>query len=80
MRAISLHKAFIPAGAPPSAKGLQAVSAQAGARWIEAYDAVTTKNKRYVPRRGCATVEVADFFKAEALGAFLNGMAPGLEI
>src|SRR5690349_2092799 len=53
MRAIMLHDAFTPQGCPSAQK---AVTIEAGARWIEAYDAVTTKAGRYVQGGGCTTV------------------------
>ncbi len=78
MRAVSLHEAFIPVGAPSLMKGIPAVSAQAGTRWVEAYDAVTTKNKRYVQGGGCATVGVAGgFLQGGGFGSFSKRYGTG---
>jgi FAD/FMN-containing dehydrogenase len=64
MRAIELHDAFVPAGCAARA-GVPAVSVGAGTRWLEAYDAVTTKHQRYVQGGGCTSVGAA--------GGFLQG-------
>ena len=65
MRNINLHEAFIPSGAPEQKKGVPAVTIEAGARWGEVYQEVTTKHNRYVQGGGCASVG--------AVGGFLQG-------
>lgn len=61
MRAVAFHEAFRVAGAPASDPGVAAVSAEAGARWIDAYK-VASANDRYVQGGGCTTVGVAGGF------------------
>jgi len=78
MRDISVHDAFVPSGAPSDTKGVQAVSAQAGARWIDAYTEVTTKHHRYVQGGGCTTVGVAGgFLQGGGFGSFSKGYGTG---
>ncbi len=75
MRAIRLEDRFVPRGCslPP----VTAVSIDAGAMWIDAYDAVTTKAGRYVQGGGCATVGVAGLIQSGGFGSFSKffGMA-----
>src|SRR5215469_8813662 len=62
MRDVSVHDAFTPTGAPPGARtGIPAVTVGAGARWLEAYRAVTARG-RYVQGGGCLTVGAAGGF------------------
>ena len=43
---VTVHDAFTPAGAPPGAQtGIAAVTVGAGARWLEAYRAVTARGR-----------------------------------
>jgi FAD/FMN-containing dehydrogenase len=74
MRGITLHDAFKPQGCA-SAQG--AVTIEAGARWIDAYDAVTTKAGRYVQGGGCTTVGVIGLLTGGGFGSFSKrfGMA-----
>ncbi len=55
MRAVTVHEDFRPVGASESVKGVQALSVQAGNRWLEAYQAAT-KAGRYVQGGGCTSV------------------------
>ena len=57
MHAITLHDAFVPEGS--RAAPVPAVTVEAGAMWVDVYDAVTTKTHRYVQGGGCMTVGVA---------------------
>lgn len=68
MNQIQLHDAFVPKGSqtPPQ----HAVSLGAGAMWIDAYDAVTTKGGRYVQGGGCTTVGVAGLVQSGGFGSF----------
>jgi len=71
MRAITTDDAFIPIGAPSETKAIPAVTVEAGARWAEAYDAVTTKGGRYVQGGGCPSVGVAGgFLQGGGFGSF----------
>ena len=74
MRAITIHDAFKPQGCASAQK---AVTIEAGARWIEAYDAVTTKAGRYVQGGGCTTVGVVGLVTGGGFGSFSKhfGMA-----
>ena len=76
MREITLHDRFVPegcAGTPPR----QAVTVEAGARWLPTYNAVTTQAGRYVQGGGCATVGVAGLIQSGGFGSFSKkyGMA-----
>jgi FAD/FMN-containing dehydrogenase len=75
MHAIELHDAFVPSGCKDAA--VPAVTVEAGAMWIDAYDAVTTKAGRYVQGGGCATVGVAGLIQSGGFGSFSKyfGMA-----
>lgn len=68
MRAIALHDAFVPKGS--GAAPLPAVSIEAGAMWVDAYDAVTTKGGRYVQGGGCMSVGVAGLVQSGGFGSF----------
>lgn len=68
MQAITLHDNFVPrdCSAPPA----PAVTIEAGAMWVDAYDAVTTKAQRYVQGGGCMTVGVAGLVQSGGFGSF----------
>ncbi len=68
MNQITVHNAFTPSGAPTAP--VPAVSVGAGAMWVDAYDAVTTKAGRYVQGGGCATVGVAGLVLGGGFGSF----------
>jgi FAD/FMN-containing dehydrogenase len=68
MRAITLHDAFTPTGS--TAAPVPAVTAEAGALWIDLYDAVTTKAGRYVQGGGCTTVGVVGNIQSGGFGSF----------
>ena len=70
MRAITLHAAFVPQGAPASQAPLRAVSVQAGALWAQVYDAVTTQGGGYVQGGGCLSVGVAGLVQSGGFGSF----------
>ena len=76
MRAITLHDDFKPQGCTPSS-AQRAVTIEAGARWIDAYDAVTTRAGRYVQGGGCTTVGVIGLLTGGGFGSFSKnfGMA-----
>ncbi len=69
MNDITLHDEFVPQGCV----GVQpqpAVALGAGAIWLHAYDAVTTKAGRYVQGGGCTTVGVAGLIQSGGFGSF----------
>ncbi|MEQ1864769.1 MAG: FAD-binding protein [Micropepsaceae bacterium] len=71
MKVVEVHDAFVPrgcAGAP-----VPAVSVGAGALWIDAYDAVTTKAGRFVQGGGCTTVGVAGLVQSGGFGSSSKG-------
>ena len=71
MRNVQVVDAFIPQGAPSEKTGIPAVTIEAGARWIEVYQEVTTKHGRYVQGGGCATVgAVGGFLQGGGFGSF----------
>ena len=70
MNRVGLHDAFVPQGCAGHAAPLPAVSVDAGAMWIDAYDAVTTRGGRYVQGGGCTTVGVAGLVQSGGFGSF----------
>ena len=70
MRDISLHDAFVAQGCAGMQPPQPAVTLQAGAMWIDAYNAVTTHGGRYVQGGGCATVGVAGLIQSGGFGSF----------
>lgn len=70
MNAIALHEAFVGEGCAGRITPAPAVSLGAGAMWIDAYDAVTTKAGRYVQGGGCTTVGVAGLIQSGGFGSF----------
>jgi FAD/FMN-containing dehydrogenase len=77
MNNIVLHEAFVGQGCAGKEAPQPAVTIEAGAIWIDAYDAVTTKAGRYVQGGGCATVGVAGLIQSGGFGSFSKnyGMA-----
>jgi FAD/FMN-containing dehydrogenase len=70
MRAITLHEAFVPAGCAERQAPRPAVTVEAGAIWMQAYQAVTTRGGRYVQGGGCTTVGVAGLVQSGGFGSF----------
>lgn len=68
MNRIQLHDAFV-AQSCTGQEPVSAVTIEAGAIWIDAYDAVTTKAGRYVQGGGCATVGVAGLVQSGGFGS-----------
>jgi FAD/FMN-containing dehydrogenase len=73
MRGIELHDSFTPQGCEGRVVPAPAVSVGAGAIWLEAYDAVTTKGGRYVQGGGCTTVGVAGLVLGGGFGSYSKG-------
>jgi hypothetical protein len=69
MHAITLRDSFVAAGCTGAASR-PAVTVEAGARWLETYEAVTTGAGRYVQGGGCATVGVAGLVQSGGFGSF----------
>ena len=70
MHAAELHDAFTPEGCEGKVAAEPAVSLGAGAMWMQAYGAVTTKGGRYVQGGGCTTVGVAGLVQSGGFGSF----------
>lgn len=70
MDAITLHDAFVARGCAATQAPRLAATIEAGAIWMHAYDAVTTKGGRYVQGGGCATVGVAGLVQSGGFGSF----------
>ena len=68
---VTLHEAFTPRGG--GAEPGPAVTAAAGAMWMDLYDAVTTKAGRYVQGGGCADVGVAGLIQSGGFGVHSKG-------
>lgn len=68
MHDIEMHSAFVPRGS--SAQPQKAVTLGAGAIWMQAYDAVTTKGGMYVQGGGCTTVGVAGLVQSGGFGSY----------
>lgn len=77
MNNIVLHDAFLGQGCAGGENPQPAVTIEAGAMWIDAYNAVTTVAGRYVQGGGCATVGVAGLIQSGGFGSFSKnyGMA-----
>jgi FAD/FMN-containing dehydrogenase len=72
MRKITLHERFVATGCRNDCSS-PAVTVEAGAVWMDVYDAVTTKTGRYVQGGGCATVGVAGLIQSGGFGSFSKG-------
>ncbi|MEO7310676.1 MAG: FAD-binding oxidoreductase [Chitinophagaceae bacterium] len=77
MNKIVIHENFLAEGCESKQSPQPAVTIEAGALWIQAYNDVTTKNGRYVQGGGCATVGVAGLIQSGGFGSFSKnyGMA-----
>ena len=73
MNSIVLHDAFVAQGCHGRIAAQPAVTVGAGAIWIDAYDAVTTRAGRYVQGGGCTTVGVAGHVQSGGFGSFSKG-------
>ncbi|MBC7988864.1 MAG: FAD-binding oxidoreductase [Luteimonas sp.] len=70
MNAVTLHDAFVAHGCAGKQPPQPAVTVEAGAMWIDAYDAVTTRGGRYVQGGGCTSVGVAGLVQSGGFGSF----------
>ena len=70
MRGVTLHDAFVGEGCAGKQAPVPAVTAGAGAIWMDLYDAVTTRGGRYVQGGGCTTVGVAGLVQSGGFGSF----------
>lgn len=70
MHDVSMQEAFVPEGCERKQAAQRAVACGAGAIWMQAYDAVTTKAGAYVQGGGCTTVGVAGLVQSGGFGSF----------
>lgn len=77
MDRIEQHDAFVPAGAPPGAAPLTAVSVGAGCLWGQIYRDTSVKHGRYVQGGGCLTVGVGGFVLGGGFGSFSKAFGTG---
>src|SRR5579872_2894301 len=77
MNKVTVHDAFTPQGCDGKIAAVPAVTAEAGAVWIDLYHAVTTEAGRYVQGGGCTDVGVAGLIQSGGFGSFSKrfGMA-----
>ncbi|MEK6248520.1 MAG: FAD-binding oxidoreductase [Planctomycetales bacterium] len=78
MRKVTSHDPFRPLGAPTTVTSVPAVTAEAGTRWLEAYDQVSVQGGRYVQGGGCTSVGVAGgFIQGGGFGSFSRKFGTG---
>ncbi len=73
MNDVTLHDRFVPRGCAGTLAPVPAVTAGAGAVWMDLYNAVTTQGGRYVQGGGCTTVGVAGLVQSGGFGSFSKG-------
>jgi FAD/FMN-containing dehydrogenase len=73
MNKVTLHDHFVGRGCAGRIAPTPAVSAEAGAVWMDLYHAVTTQAGRYVQGGGCTTVGVAGLIQSGGFGSFSKG-------
>jgi FAD/FMN-containing dehydrogenase len=73
MNQVALHDAFVPSGCEGKTSPVPAVTAGAGAMWIDLYHAVTTVAGRYVQGGGCTSVGTAGLVQSGGFGSFSKG-------
>jgi FAD/FMN-containing dehydrogenase len=73
MNKVTLHDAFVGAGCEGRSAPVPAVSAEAGAVWMDLYHAVTSQAGRYVQGGGCTSVGVAGLVQSGGFGSFSKG-------
>jgi FAD/FMN-containing dehydrogenase len=73
MNRITVHDRFVGKGCEGVHKPVPAATIEAGAVWMDAYDAITTRSGRYVQGGGCATVGVAGLVQSGGFGSFSKG-------
>jgi hypothetical protein len=73
MNAVTLHDSFVGHGCEGKVAPVPAVTAEAGAVWIDLYTAVTTNAGRYVQGGGCTDVGVAGLVQSGGFGSFSRG-------
>jgi FAD binding domain-containing protein/berberine-like enzyme len=70
MNKVTLQESFVGKGCEGKATPVPAVTAEAGAVWIDLYQAVTAESGRYVQGGGCTSVGVAGLIQSGGFGSF----------
>lgn len=70
MNKVTLHDAFVGQGCAGRVVPVPAVSAGAGAMWMDLYQTVTTEGGRYVQGGSCTTVGVAGLVQSGGFNSF----------
>jgi FAD/FMN-containing dehydrogenase len=73
MDKVTVHDAFTPQGCEGKIAACPAVTAEAGAVWIDLYHAVVSEAGRYVQGGGCTDVGVAGLIQSGGFGSFSKG-------
>ena len=73
MNKVTLHESFIGKNCEGKMPPVPAVTAEAGAVWIDLYQAVTTEACRYVQGGGCTSVGVAGLIQSGGFGSLSKG-------
>ena len=73
MSKVTLHRSFVGKGCEGHVTPVAAVSSEAGAVWMDLYNAVTTGAGRYVQGGGCTSVGVAGLVQSGGFGSFSKG-------
>lgn len=78
LRQVNFEPSFIPTGCGDKTKAVPALTVGAGTRWLEAYDAATNQNNRYVQGGGCTSVGAAGgFIQGGGFGSFSKRFGTG---
>ncbi len=73
MDRVTLHERFVPQGCAGMVAATSAVTSEAGAVWIDLYNAVTIRAGRYVQGGGCTDVGVAGLIQSGGFGSMSKG-------
>ena len=73
MSKVTVHDNFVGKGCAGKMVPVPAVTAEAGAVWIDVYQTVTTEGGRYVQGGGCTSVGVAGLIQSGGFGSFSKG-------
>src|SRR5215510_7221265 len=73
MNKVTLHDNFVGKDCDGKIEAVPAVTAEAGAVWIDLYQAVTTERGRYVQGGHCTSVGVAGLIQSGGFGSFSKG-------
>lgn len=73
MNSVRVHDAFVPQGGEGKVDPVPAVTAGAGAMWVDLYYAVTRVAGRYVQGGGCTTVGTAGLVQSGGFSSFSKG-------